>query len=107
MALSLLKNLVPKAASRTSRNPLTKRTYSSHGGHHGAAVKLNLEKRVVQTRVVFPSPLGSSILPSAHGSVANASVIDETQVLSPQEAHGTDMKWRSTSFTKSSLHNAL
>jgi len=92
MALSFFKAIAPKAA-RSSRKPLSLRNYST--GHHGHAEVGPVEKRVLKTRVVFPSPLGRSNVHPSSGPVLTPAEIENQVLLSPEKTQGTVSNVRS------------
>ena len=71
MALSMLNRLAPSAIRRTvARKPTGLRKYGSHAhGHHATGP---VEKSILRTRVVFPSPLGRSNVSGDDAIVAAA-----------------------------------
>lgn len=92
MALSLLNRLAPKAArNAVARKPITARKYSSHAHEVGA-----IEKRVLKTRVVFPSPLGRSNVTGQDIQVAISQELEQNASISPEKQQGTVASDRST-----------
>lgn len=92
MALSLLTRFAPKAARKSSAGKsITARKYSSHGHETGP-----VEKRTINARVVFPSPIGRSNVSSLDAQVAIARHVEQNATITPEKHQGTIPCTRST-----------
>lgn len=100
MALSLLSRMAPKAArTNVAKKPTGTRLYSSHAHHEVGPV----EKRILNTRVVFPSPLGRSNVHMQDEYALAMEQHDKNAATTPEAQHGTVFEARSPSFSKLEL----
>lgn len=86
MAFSLARS-VSSSVSRMSRRAVVGRKYSS-AAHHGAEVG-PVEKRVLRTRVVLPSPLGRSNLNPTNIVVPNVAEMEAQAEVTAKKQQGT------------------
>ena len=87
MAFSFARSL-SSSVSRMSRRAVVARKYSS-GAHHGAAEVGPVEKRVLRTRVVLPSPLGRSNLNPTNIVVPNVAEMEAQAEVTAKKQQGT------------------